>query len=389
MKKKLLSAMLVATMVLSVTACGKTSSDSSTTDTTTAATATSDITSYASQLATDQDNYAQYVTLGEYKGVGITVDRSTLDVTDSDVDDFIQSLLQNNATTEKVTEGTTKSGDSIVLDYSGLLDGVAFSGGTATDASYTVGSGKFITDLDQGLIGLEVGKEYDIPCTFPSDYSSSDLAGKDVIFRVTVTAINQSTLPEYNDEFVQSVASQYNSDATTVADFNTFAKQYLQDQAQTTFETNRNNAVWTAVSSNCSVSGYIDSEVQSLEDTINSNIQSEYAAYGSYYGISDFDSYLSQVYGFNSEDEFLEQANELAKSYLDEKMILTMIAKQENITVTDDEVATEGASWASQYGYDSYDDILSEYGNEVNQEVGYSVLSTKVLNFLGENAVEQ
>ena len=64
MKKKLLSAMLVATMVLSVTACGKTSSDSSTTDTTTAAAATSDITSYASQLATDQDNYAQYVTLG-------------------------------------------------------------------------------------------------------------------------------------------------------------------------------------------------------------------------------------------------------------------------------------------------------------------------------------
>lgn len=50
-------------------------------------------------------------------------------------------------------------------------------------------------------------------------------------------------------------------------------------------------------------------------------------------------------------------------------MILTMIAKQENITVTDDEVATEGASWASQYGYDSYDDILSEYGNEVNQKL--------------------
>lgn len=388
MKKKLISAMLVATMVLSVTACGKKSSDSSTTDTTAAATSTSDVTSYATKLATDQETYAQYVTLGEYKGVGITVDHSSLDVTDDDVTNFIQSALQKNATTEKVTEGTTKSGDAIVLDYSGLKDGEAFSGGTATDATYTVGSGKFITDLDQGLIGLEVGKQYDIPCTFPSDYSGADLAGQSVVFRVTVTAINQSALPEYNDEFVQSVASTYNSDATTVAEFNTFAKQYLKEQAQTTFDTNKNNAVWDAVSANCSVSGYVDSEIADLVTTIETNIKSEYASYGSYYGIADFDSYLSQVYGFKSQDEFTAQANELAKSYLDEKMIITMIAKQENITVTDDEVTAEGANWATQYGYDSFDAILSQYGNEVNQEVGYSVLSAKVLDFLGQNAVE-
>ena len=60
----------------------------------------------------------------------------------------------------------TASGDTVKLDYSGLLNGEAFSGGTATDASYTIGSGKFITDLDQGLIGLTVGQEYNIPCTF-------------------------------------------------------------------------------------------------------------------------------------------------------------------------------------------------------------------------------
>jgi len=380
MKKKLLSIFLVITMVLSVTACGKTTTQTPTTS--------SNLT-YQEQLAADQKNYAQYVTLGQYTGIEVAVDRSTLDVTDQAVQEYIDGVLTENATTSTVTTGTTKSGDVAILDYSGLLDGTAFSGGTATDTSYTIGSGKFITELDQGLIGLEVGKQYDIPCTFPADYSSTDLAGKSVIFRVTVTSINVSTPPEYTDAFVQSVASSYKSTATTMAEFTAFSKQSLIDQAKTTFDNTKYSAIWTQISTNCAVSGYPEAEVQTLMDTIQNNVKSEFASNGSSYGITDYATYLSSVYGYATEQAFIDYAKGYAENYLKEKMTLTMIAQKENITVTDEQIAEMGAQLATYYGYDSFQQIIDTYGSSINLEVGYSVLSDSVINLLLEKSVEK
>ena len=91
----------------------------------------------------------------EYKGIQVTVDKSVLNVAESDVDDYInKNIVSAEATTENVTSGVTADGDTVILDYSGKLDGEAFSGGTATDTTYTIGSGNFISDLDKGLVGL-------------------------------------------------------------------------------------------------------------------------------------------------------------------------------------------------------------------------------------------
>lgn len=382
MKKKLLSGFLVLTMAMSLAACGKTSATSSTT----AATETK---TYQEQLAIDQETYAKFVKLGTYKGVEVQVDRSTLTVTDADVQKYIDGILEENGTTTAVKTGTTKTGDAIVLDYSGLLNGVAFSGGTATDASYTVGSGQFISDLDKGLIGLEVGKQYDIPCTFPTDYSSTELAGKAVVFRVTVTAINSVTPAVYDDTFVQSVASTYSSTATTTAEFTTFAKKYLTDKAQTTFDNSKYTTIKEKIISSSTISGYPDAEVQKLIETIQNNVKSEYSSYGSYYGITDYATYLSSVYGYDSEAAFLEYAKEYAQTYLQEKMILTMIAKQENIAVTDDQITEMGTQIASYYGYESFQEIVETYGETIKHEVGYSVLSDSVVKLLLSSAVEK
>jgi len=380
MKKKLLSIFLVMTMVLSITACGKTKTENPT---------TAAVLTYQEQLAADQQNYAQYVTLGQYTGIEVTVDRSTLEVTDQAVQEYINGILTENATTTTVTTGTTKSGDAVVLDYSGLLDGTAFSGGTATDATYTIGSAKFITELDQGLIGLEVGKQYDLPVTFPADYSSTDLAGKSVIFRVTVTAINESTPAQYTDAFVQSVAANYKSTATTTADFTVFAKQSLVEQAKTTFDNTKYSSIWTTIAANCTVSGYPDAEVQTLMATIENNVKSEFASNGSSYGITDYATYLKSVYNYATEQDFLDYAKDYSQNYLKEKMILTMIAQKENITVTDDQIAEMGTQLATYYGYDSFQQIIETYGSSINLEVGYSVLSDSIINFLLEKSVEK
>lgn len=388
MRKKIFSIMLAATLMASLTACGK--KENTTQGSSAGSTVNTEITAeqYAGTITSNAEIYKQYVTLPEYKGVEVTVDRTSLDITDEDVESYISNLLSQFATTENLTEGVTASGDTVTLDYSGKLNGEAFSGGTATDASYTIGSGKFISDLDQGLIGLNVGQEYEIPCTFPSDYSSSDLAGKDVIFVVTVTSIQKSTLPELTDTWVAENASSMGVEATTVAELRTYVKDYLKTQAEASFASEKYQAVFQKLSENLTPSGYPQEELDSLVNTLKSNIESEFNSYGSAYGISDLDSYLKQVYGFESQDDFNEYAVEYAQQYLLEKMVLTIIAAEQNISVSADEINDMGTQLADYYGYESYQEILDSYGNEMNAEVGYEVLYQKMQEFLNENAVE-
>ncbi len=386
MRKKVLGIIMAASMVASLTACGgsdkNNSSDSSSNG---GSTVNQEIAAnqYADTIKSNAETYKTYISLPEYKGLSVSVDSEQKEVTDSDVTDYINNLISQYGTTESVTEGVTANGDTISLDYSGLLDGTAFSGGTATDVSYTIGSGKFIDDLDKGLVGLTVGEEYDIPCKFPDNYSSSDLAGKDVIFKVTVNSIKKTTLPELTDDWVASNASSLNVEATTVEGLKSYVKDYLETQAKTNYDSSKYQAAWKTISEQINTDkGYPEAELNSLIDTLKSNVQSEYNQYGSYYGISDFNSYLSQVYGFDSEDAFNDYAKEYAQSYLLEKMAITIIAENENITVSEDDINDMGAQLASYYGYSDYQEILDTYGNQMNSEVGYQVLYQKVQDFI-------
>lgn len=391
MRKSYLAAALMLTMALTFTACGKSGDNGSEAGT---KGSTSNV-NYSEQLQKDSETYKQYVDLGEYKGVEVEVDRSSLDVTQDQVTAYIDNIRSSKGEDTEVTTGTTKLGDKIKLDYSGTLNGVAFSGGTATDVEYTIGSGRFIKDLDNGLAGLEVGKEYDIPCHFDDSYSNSDLAGKDVNFRVKVNAIVTTTIPEYNDDFVKTIVAtgSYDTQAQTTDEFTKYVEQTLKDSAQQSFDSNKYSAIWDKIDETTNVSGYPEDELADLKQTINDNVKSEYSYYGTYYsGIDSFESYLKNVYGFADEAAFNEYADQYARNYLKEKMILTLIGEKEGITVSDDEINEYGELIASQNNYDSYQSMLDSLGqksDDVKLEVGYSVLADKVSDILLNNAVEK
>lgn len=391
MRKSYLAAALMLTMALTFTACGKPGDNGGEAGT---KGSTSGV-NYSEQLQKDFETYKQYVNLGEYKGVEVEVDRSALDVTQDQVTAYIDNIRSSKGENTEVTTGTTKLGDKIKLDYSGTLNGVAFSGGTATDVEYTIGSGRFIEDLDKGLAGLEVGREYDIPCHFDDSYSNSDLAGKDVNFNVKVNAIVTTTLPEYNDDFVKTIVAtgSYDTQAQTTDEFTKYVEQTLKDSAQQSFDSNKYSAVWDKINETTTVSGYPEDEIADLKQTINDNVKSEYSYYGTYYsGIDSFESYLKNVYGFADEAAFNEYADQYARNYLKEKMILTLIGEKESVTVSDDEINEYGELIASQNNYDSYQSMLDSLGqksDDVKLEVGYAVLADKVSDILLNNAVEK
>ena len=147
--------------------------------------------------------YREYVTVGDYKDIEVTkVDRASEEITDETVNSTLESLAEEYRNEEDVTEGgTTQSGDEIVLDFTGTIDGKEFEGGSSTGYSYTIGSGQFISDLDTGLEGKEANKEYDIKVKFPDDYGKEELNGKNAVFKVTIKKIVRPTTPEINDEF--------------------------------------------------------------------------------------------------------------------------------------------------------------------------------------------
>ena len=375
MKKKLFSVLLVGALAASLVACGKTDKKEAK-----ASTVNTEINAeeYAGTITSNAGVYKTFVNLSDWKGMSVDLKESDYVVLDSDVEDYIKSMLESKATTNVITEGTTKSGDVIKLDYSGKLDGTAFSGGTATYVTYTIGSGKFVDDLDKGLVGLTVGKETDITCVFPESYYNSDLAGKTTVFTVTVKEIDESVVPELTDEWVAANAASLgieDSSVTTVEQLRTYVRSYLETQASSSRSSAIFEAAYTQMSDGLDVSD--------LLNTLNSNVDAEYQSYSSSY--SSKEAYLKSAYNFDSLDAFNEYADNYAKQYLLQKMIVTMIAADNNITVTADDINSTGEELASYYGYDDYNDIIDTYGKTMNAEIGYQVLYQKIVDFVCEN----
>ena len=127
------------------------------------------------------------VTLGDYKG--LKVDKVSTRVTQKEVDEEIEKERERNARTIEVTDRAVQDKDEVTLDFEGFVDGVAFEGGKGEDYPLTIGSGSFIPGFEEQLIGAEIDKEVEVNVTFPKEYHSEELAGKDATFKCTVHTI--------------------------------------------------------------------------------------------------------------------------------------------------------------------------------------------------------
>ncbi len=142
------------------------------------------------------------VTLGQYKGV--EAPREEIKITDTDVDAYIDELRKRNAR-QVTVDRAAKLGDTVVFDYDGYLDGTRFDGGKAEGTSLELGSGQFVPGFEEQIVGMKTGEEKDLDITFPEDYHEG-LAGKAVVFKVKVHEITELDLPAVDDEFAKDVS---------------------------------------------------------------------------------------------------------------------------------------------------------------------------------------
>lgn len=149
------------------------------------------------------------IELGEYQG--LEAYRPAVEVQESEVDQRIEAARERVSRLVPVTDRPIREGDRVTLDYQGFLDDLPFEGGQAEGHKLEIGSGSFIPDFEEGLIGHETGDEFDLPLTFPEDYQAEDLAGQAVVFKVKVGEILVKELPELDDEFVRDVSDSCDS----------------------------------------------------------------------------------------------------------------------------------------------------------------------------------
>jgi trigger factor len=130
----------------------------------------------------------------------LSITRQTAEVTDQDVEKMIDLLRKQQASYEDI-DRASEMNDIIIADYKGTLDGEVFEGGTAQDAKITLGSGQMIPGFEEGLVGKKAGEQLEINVTFPVDYQSEALAGKDAVFDVVVKKVQKQVLPDLDKDF--------------------------------------------------------------------------------------------------------------------------------------------------------------------------------------------
>ncbi len=308
------------------------------------------------------------VKLGKYKG--IEIQKIEYKVDKKDVDHELEHMQEHNSRLVTVDDRPLENGDTATIDFEGFVDGVAFEGGKAEGHELEIGSGTFIPGFEEQLIGMELENEKEIKVTFPKEYFSKDLAGKDATFKVKLHEIKKKELPELDDEFAKDV-----SEFDTLEELKKSIKEKLTKNKEQREKYETEEAVLKAVCEDSKLdipSGMIELEID--------NMLKDFEQRLSYQGLN-LEQYLKMI-GKTEEEmrkEYEPQAIEAIKS----RLVLEAIMKAEKIEASEEEIKAKMEEMAKSYGKDVEE--LSKNENLKNY-LAEGIKSEKALEFIVNNA---
>jgi trigger factor len=266
------------------------------------------------------------VQLGDYKG--IEVPEQSAVVTAEEINSELESQQKRRAELIVVEDGVAENGDITIIDYEGSVDGVLFDGGKADNHSLELGSNSFIPGFEEQVIGMSKEDVKDIQVTFPEEYHSEDLAGKQAVFKVTLHEIKRKQLPELDDEFAKDV-SEYETLEEYKQDIeNKLKERKLKDNEITVESTVIEKAALAAEVEIPSV--MVDTEVDRMVEEFGNRLRMQGMNMDMYFQFSG-----------QNEDALREQMRDEAEKRVRSQLVLEAIANAENVTVSDDDVNEE------------------------------------------------
>ncbi|OKZ54131.1 MAG: trigger factor [Clostridiales bacterium 41_21_two_genomes] len=259
------------------------------------------------------------VKLGEYKG--LKVDKYSTRVTQKEVDEEIEKVREQHARIVEVTDRAVADKDDVTLDFEGFVDGVAFEGGKGENYPLTIGSGSFIP-----------GK-----VTFPEDYHSEDLKGKEAVFKCTVHAIRAKELPEVDDEFASDVSEK----AETLDAYRAEVKAQIKERKENEGKAKKEDQAVEQAVANAEIDlpePMVDLQAKQMADDFARRIMQQ--------GLS-----VEQYFQFTglSEEKMMEELKPQAEKRIRTRLVLEAIVAAENIEVSDERLDEELAKMAESY----------------------------------------
>ena len=320
----------------------------------------------------DENGYVAGVKATDYvtipQGFAPTLSDAANTVAEEDIQSYInENILVSYAETTQVTDRAAADGDTVNIDFAGSIDGVAFDGGTAESYSITLGSGRFIDNFEEQIVGHMPGESFDVVVTFPEDYQSAELAGKEAVFATTLNYVEQTTLPELTDAWVQEHLNQALG-LTSVAGVNDYVRGLLLYDQQA-------NEIYNELTSQLTVADEAPAElVKYFEDyylltpylysQMNGVTLDEFITSG---GFADAAAYLESIAGYI--DGAVQQA-----------LIMQALAETYGIVCDTD---TMNAEIMDQYGTDDPTTYTEQYGETY---LKMSILNSLVMEHLIEMA---
>ncbi len=274
------------------------------------------------------------VELGEYKG--IEVEKETVKVLQADVKAELNRMAQRNARTETV-ERKAKKNDTVDIDFEGFVDGVPFEGGKAEHHELTLGSGAFIPGFEDQLIGCKAGDEKDVVVTFPEEYHAKELAGKEATFKCKVHKVEETILPEIDDEFAKDVSDTCETLDDLKKEITERLKAERQEAADNAFEEKVLDAVIDGMKADIPAA-MIDAQVDTIVQDFGYRLQMQGMGLEQYLKMTGTEMGASRAM-------FKDQAERQVKT----RLALQKVVELEGITVSDKELEEEDAKMAEQY----------------------------------------
>lgn len=308
------------------------------------------------------------VELGEYKG--LNVEKKTYEVTEEEVSAKLKEMQEKNARVE-VKEGAIENGNIAVIDFKGFIDGVAFEGGEGHDYSLEIGSGSFIDNFEEQLVGAKAGDKVEVNVTFPESYGKEELNGKPAKFEVEVKEVKAKELPVLDDEFAKEV-----SEFETLEALKEDTTKKLEEANTARAEREYEEAILSSVVENAKMdipAVMVEQEIDRMVQNLAQRLQ--------YQGLT-----LEQYFQFTGTDaeKMREYMKENAENKVKTELVLEALQKAEKMEVLDEELKEKASEVSKLYG--ANDEKMVELLLQNQREALVAdVMTSKVINFLKEN----
>ena len=308
------------------------------------------------------------VKLGKYKGIELK--KVEYNVSDDDINHELGHMQERNARLVTVENRAVKDGDITIIDFEGFVDGKPFEGGKAENHELTIGSKTFIPGFEDQIIGMKPGEEKDVNVKFPEEYFSENLSGKDATFKVKLHEIKKKELPELNDEFAKDFSE---FDTLEELKKSIKEKQEKANENKAKYELEENAIEEVCKNAKLEVpAGMIEAELDNIEQDMNTRL--------SYQGMK-LEQYLEMI--GKTKEEFRGEYKEQAEKQIKSRLVLEAVAKDAEITVSEEEIAEKIKEMAKNYGRNE-EEVKENLGLRKYVEEG--IKSEKTIDFLVKNA---